>query len=213
MTFLLMVVLGRPGCFAQVDPWERVKLIEPGKKVTITLSANKSISGRIQSWSPDGLVLIQGKDKVTHLAKTEIAKVALLAGMSRGRRALWAGLIGGGAGAGIFGGLCAGNYDCDASPAAVAAAGGIWVGGIAAGVAALIPQHKEVIYTAPALAAAGGSVSNTEQRRSSALTDEPPDRADADRRQTQSTGVRQGRPSETAVLPEGAAGAESANRH
>lgn len=133
---------------AQFDPWERAKLIEPGKKVSVQLHTGKMLNGKMHSWSPEGLTVLKG-NALVQVAKSDIAKIAMVAGMSRGRRAAWAGLIGGGIGAGIGGGACAGAGGCDVSPASVAAGAAVWIGGIAAGIAALIPQHKEVIYAAP----------------------------------------------------------------
>lgn len=134
------------------DPWERIRLIEPGKKVTVTLHSGDKVNGKMGPWSPEALTVIKGKDQAAQLAKSDVAKVALVAGMSRATRAGWAALIGGGVGAGLMGAACAGGSGCDVPPAALAAGGAIWFGGIAAGIAALIPQHKEVIYTAkPAL--------------------------------------------------------------
>ncbi len=130
------------------DPWERIRLIEPGKKVAITLNSGKSVNGKMGSWSPEGLTVLKGGDKAEQLAKSDVAKVALVAGMSRGSRAGWAALIGGGAGTALYGGTCAGDRWCPTNPAAMAAAGGIFFGGIAAGIAALIPQHQELLYVA-----------------------------------------------------------------
>jgi hypothetical protein len=132
--------------FAQVDPWERVKLIEPGKSVHVKLNAGRTVKGRMESWTAEGLTVRQGKDKVVNLTKSEVARVAMVTGMSRGRKAAYGGAIGGAIGAGVTAGICAASI-CD-YPGAVTAGGALWVGGLAAGIAALFPQHKEVIYTA-----------------------------------------------------------------
>ena len=148
LVFALIVTLGRPVCFAQVDAWERVRLVEPGKKVSVTLKSGKSVNGKMHAWSADGVTLLQGKDRVVQVPRADVTKVAMAAGMSRGRRAGYAALIGGGVGAGLFTGLCAGDSDCDIAPASIGLVAGMFIGGIAAGIAALIPQHKEVIYRA-----------------------------------------------------------------
>jgi hypothetical protein len=148
MAFVLISQLGANTCIAQTDSWERVKLIETGKSVSVTLVGGKTVKGKMHAWSPDSVTILRGKDKTTPIAKSDVAKVAMVAGMSRGRRALWAAGIGGAVGAGIFGAACSGAGDCDVSPAVVAAGSALWIGGISAGIAALIPQHKEVIYTA-----------------------------------------------------------------
>ena len=148
-TLLMVALLYHQTCLAQVDPWERVKLIEQGKNVSVKLHSGKTVSGKIESWSTDGLSVRQGKDKVTPLAKSDVAQVALVTGMSRGRKAAYGFMIGGAAGAGIGGAAAAGNGGgcCDVPPGALVGGMALLVGGIAAGIAAAFPQHKEVIYT------------------------------------------------------------------
>ena len=151
LSTIALVVLGLfipQTCFAQLDPWERVRLIEPGKRVKVVRLDGKSLSGRMQAWSSEEIAILQGNGNVARVSKREVASVALQAGMSRGRKAGWAALIGAGLGFAVFGGACASSGDCFVSPAGVGAAGAIFVGGFAAGVAALIPPHKELIYTA-----------------------------------------------------------------
>jgi hypothetical protein len=149
--FLLVELLCWQVCFAQVDPWERIKLMEQGKKISVKLNSGRSVNGQMEAWSTDGLSVRQGKDKVTQVAKSEVARVAMPIGMSRGRRATYAGVfVGGGLGA-LVAAACA-SQGCDGSPAALFAAGALLYGGIAAGIAAIFPQHKEVIYTSAASA-------------------------------------------------------------
>lgn len=137
-----------PASYGQSDAWERVKLIEPGRKISVSLNTGKSINGKMQAWSTEGVTVLQGRDKVVQVPRADVAKVAMTAGMSRKSRAGYAALIGGGVGAGLFTGLCAGDSDCDIAPASIGLVAGMFIGGIAAGIAALIPQHKEVIYRA-----------------------------------------------------------------
>jgi hypothetical protein len=144
---LLACLVCSQTCLAQVDPWERVKLIEPGKKVSVKLHADKSVNGKMDAWRPDGLSVRQGGAKVVSVEKSDVAQVALVTGWSRGRKALVAGLITGGVVGGLTGAALANC--CDVAPALAAGAGGFW-GGVAAGIAALFPQHHEVIYSAPA---------------------------------------------------------------
>ena len=59
-----------------------------------------------------------------------------------------AGLLTGGILGGFTGVACAAGSNCDVPPGAIAAGGALFFGGIAAGIAALFPPHKEVIYTA-----------------------------------------------------------------
>jgi hypothetical protein len=125
-----------------------VKLVEKGKRVSIKLQSGKSINGTMTEWRPDGVSLQRGK-QIESLAKADIAGVYLTAGMSRGKRAAWAGAIGGAAGAGFFGAVAATSSDLDVLPGEAAAFSAVFFGGIAAAIAALIPQHKELIYQAP----------------------------------------------------------------
>jgi hypothetical protein len=102
----------------------------------------------MESWNAEGLGVRQSKDKVVAVAKSDVAQVAMVGGLTRQRKAAYAGLVAGGITAGLLVVACASAGGCDVNPAALAAGGAIWVGGIAAGVAALFPQHKEVIYQA-----------------------------------------------------------------
>src|SRR5574341_1202922 len=77
IALLLVTLLYHQTSPAQVDPWERVKLIE------------------------------QGKNKVVPVAKSDVARVAMVTGMSRGRKATYAGLIAGGITGGLMGAACA----------------------------------------------------------------------------------------------------------
>jgi len=90
------------------------------------------------------------------VAKSDVVQVAMVSGKSRGRKAVYAGLIAGAAGGGLMAAACQSpSSNCDVPPAALAAGGALFFGGIAAGISALLPQHKEVIYTAPS--APGGA--------------------------------------------------------
>ena len=141
---LLAALVYQQTSMAQVDPWERIKLIEPGKKVNVKLHSGQSVNGRMESWNADGLGVRQGKAKVVAVAKSDVAQVAMVGGLTRQRKAGYAFLIAGGVMGGLVGAACS-SSDCDV----VAAAGSaVFVGGIAAGIAALFPQHKEVIYQA-----------------------------------------------------------------
>ena len=144
---LLAALVCQQTSMAQVDPWERIKLIEPGKKVNVKLHSGQTVNGRMESWNAEGLGVRQGKAKVVAVAKSDVAQVARVGGLTRGRKAAYAGLGVGGVMGGLMGAAC-GSSDCDVNPAGMAAAAGVMFGGIAAGIAALFPQHKEVIYQA-----------------------------------------------------------------
>jgi hypothetical protein len=139
---------------AQVDPWDRVKLIEPGKKVQIRLHSGKTVNGRVETWKPDSVSVRQG-DKTSTISKSDITQVALVTGMSRKRKAAYAGLITGGVVGGLTGAAFA-SACCEDQAIGIAAAAAVFWGGVAAGIAALFPQPKEVIYTAVPEAAAAG---------------------------------------------------------
>jgi hypothetical protein len=139
----------------QIDPWERVRLIEQGKSVSIKLLSGNTVSGKMDEWQADGLVIRKRKDKTVTIPRPDVARVYLNAGMSRGHRAAWAFGIGGGTGAALYGGVAAASGGVDGiSTGAFALGGGLFIGGISAAIAALIPQHKELIYQAPAAAPA-----------------------------------------------------------
>ena len=146
----LTALISQQICLAQVDLWERVRLIEPGKKVAIKLHSGSTVSGKMEAWNPQGLSVRQGKQKVSTVEKSDVAQVALVTGMSRARKAMYAGLIAGGVTGALMGAAC--SSSCYPSPVVVPI-GAAFIGGTAAGIAALFPPHKEVIYTAPSLAA------------------------------------------------------------
>ena len=150
-TPMLVCLLCCQMCLAQVDPWERVRLIESGMKVQVKLISGKTVNAKMDTWSADGLSVLQGKQASVGIPKSEIAQVWMATGISRKRKAAYAGLITGGAIGGLIGGACAASdYGCyETGAVAVFSAG--FLGGIAAGIAALFPQSKALIYsTAPA---------------------------------------------------------------
>jgi hypothetical protein len=158
VTLILAGMLSWQTCFAQVDPWERVKLVEPGKKLSVKLHSGKSVNGKMETWSADGVAVRQGKDRVVQVAKSDVAQVEMVSGLSRGRKALIAFLVAGGTGVTAMAIDCAGHRSGE-----VCGKGGDGVavfaltGGFAALIASLFPQHKEVIYTALPSAPATGA--------------------------------------------------------
>ena len=137
--------------FSQTDPWERVKLIENGKAVSVRLASGKTVRGKMDEWRPDGLVVRQGADETVTVARADAAKVYLAAGMSRERRAAVAFGIGTAAMAGLLGVAAAsdsGGHDSYGEVIAFILVFAPLFGGIAAGIAALVPQHKELIFSA-----------------------------------------------------------------
>ncbi len=151
IVLLLVQLLCWQTCFGQVDQWEQVKLIGDGKKVSVKLHSGETVNGRAEGWTVDGLRVRQGKNEITALAKSDIAQVSAVTGMSRGRKALIGFMVGGVVGVTTMAIDCAGH-----SPGSVCGKGSdkpvvfALVGAIGALIAFLFPQHKRVIYTAPA---------------------------------------------------------------
>jgi len=143
----LAALLSSRLCLAQVEPWERIRLIDEGKNVSVTLFSGEKVNGKMGAWTVDGIQVRKG-DKAVTVEKGRVERVELVTGMSRGRKAAWAGGITGGIVAGLVGLVCA-EYRCKPSGfAATAGSAALWGGG-AAGIAALFPAHKELIYRAP----------------------------------------------------------------
>lgn len=131
-------------CLAQVDPWERINVIAEDKKVAVKILSGKTVNGKMVAWTPDSLTVTQRNDKTVQLAKSDVTQVLLVTGKSRGEKAGWAFLIGGGVG----GAVLAAAMRSEGSAAGFFLAGLLWFGGVAAGIAALFPAHKELIYSA-----------------------------------------------------------------
>lgn len=146
---LMACLICAPVCLAQVDDWEHVRIIQPGRNVFVRLQSHKALIGKMDAWRADGMSLQRG-GRVVSLDKSEIAQVDLLIGKSRARKAAWAGIITG-VGVGALTGLAYLSSDwCEASGATVAVGSGALGGGVAAGIAALFPQRHEVLYARPA---------------------------------------------------------------
>jgi hypothetical protein len=156
VALFLVQLLGWQMCFGQVDPWKRITLIKQGRNVAVKLQSGKTLNGKMEGWNPEGLTVRQGKDKVVPVVKSDVAQVAIVSGLSRRSMAASGGLIAGGIGGGLSGAACA-SLGCGALSVWVGALAFAVVGGIAAGIAALFPPHKEVMYTAAA-SAPGDSV-------------------------------------------------------
>lgn len=110
-------------CFGQVDPWERVRLIESGRQVRIKLTSGSTVKGTMDVWSGDSLSVIQGKQSSVAIPKSDVAEVWMVTGMSRKRKAAYAGLITAGGVGALVGATCATNH-CysEAVPAAISTA-------------------------------------------------------------------------------------------
>lgn len=153
IVLLLAALLPWQMCFAQVGPWERVQVIAEGKKVQVKTLSNNTVNGKMVAWTPDSLSVQLNKDNTVQLARSEVAQVVLVVGRSRGQKARLGFLIGGGA-CGTLGGIAGSVAESDVAAAGFFAGFGL-CGGIAAGIAALFPPHREVIYTASAASKPG----------------------------------------------------------
>ena len=148
VALLFAYLICTPVCLAQADPWEHVRIIQPGRNVYVKLHTNKSLKGKMDAWRSDGLTILRDGSHVVSIQKSDVAQVALLIGKSRRRKALYAGLIAGAA-VGTLTGIAYKSSDCCEVPtAAVVAGSGAFYGGLAAGIAALFAQHHEVVYSA-----------------------------------------------------------------
>lgn len=132
----------------QMDPWERVRLLEEGKSVSVTLHSGGHVNGKMEAWSAEGVRIQQGR-AIVPVEKAKIARVELVIGPSRGTKAAIAGGITAGVVASLLLASCA-QASCRASEygKVTGVASGVFGGG-AAGIAALFPQHHELIYVAP----------------------------------------------------------------
>lgn len=127
------------------DPWDRLQTIQPSAKVEVRNLAGKRVSGSFEQATANSIRVRTGQG-IVNTTKADVASVSLVMGRSRGKKAL----IGFAVGAAVMGGLfaigCA--RDCDSEEVPYAALAIPFVGGITAGVAALFPQHRLVLYEA-----------------------------------------------------------------
>ncbi len=132
---------------AQSGRWEQVKLVEPGKRVRVELRSGRPVNGTLEEWTPETVRVRRGGGGIAHIARAEVDRLSMVIGMSRRRKAAWAAA----ATAGIVGGLgtavCVKEGGSGSEAGFVAAAVGFY-SAVAAGVAALFPPHREVVYEA-----------------------------------------------------------------
>ena len=128
---------------AQLDPWLHVQLTPAGRKVEVHDRAGKRISGTLESCTADSL-RVRNRKGIIALEKSEVARVSLVTGRSRGRKAL----IASGVTAAVLGamvGLSCVN-GCPEETGYVALGIVPWTG-IVGGIAALFPPHRDEIYS------------------------------------------------------------------
>ncbi len=128
---------------AKFTDWSTVKALATGAEVRIT-TGSRTVNGRILRTSDDSLVLATGKSQEM-FPQQEVKRVLLRGDSHRGRNSLIG--LGAGAAAGLITGAV-GHKDCTGwcifytSRGTDMAAGAIILGGIGAGVGALIPTRS-----------------------------------------------------------------------
>jgi hypothetical protein len=149
---LLATVLFGQTCLAQGDSWENLKSIQSNTRVSVKLHSGKAVNGRMQAWSTEELTVLED-DGSAYLARSNVARVWLVTGRTRGQKAKRAFLVTSavliGAAAIVYSVRYRGVED-----GGVVLVAGLYaapvVGAIAAAIASLFPPHKELIYAAPA---------------------------------------------------------------
>jgi hypothetical protein len=131
--------------------WEQVKTLKVGQKTRVYLKDEKSVEGGFLECSSDSLSLQRKNGSVMQLEKPAIKRVAFLEKGSRKRKALAGALVGFGIGFGLGYWLAPGIADVNQMKAGervgFAAGVGGTLGGIGAGITALMPaQDERVIY-------------------------------------------------------------------
>lgn len=146
----LLSVIGTPFlCLAQDNAWERLRQVSPGRKVEVRQVSGEAITGKFESLSDREIKVMRGDGKAMAVPRDSVNTVALVIGKSRGKKAAIGAGITAGALGGIFAAACA-SGGCDDEYFALGALISIpfW-SGVAGGISALFPPHKEVIYAAP----------------------------------------------------------------
>ena len=143
-----LALLGSPSiCVAQVHSWERLSSVELGSRLTVVSANGSTVDGTLREWAPSTLVL-QQKDRVVSVPRSDVQKVTLVTGRSHLSRVGRLALLGGAVGGTLFGAVCASRDNCGASPAALGAGAALVAIQAAMGGARFAPLHSEVIYLA-----------------------------------------------------------------
>lgn len=144
---LLALLSAAAGGRAAGDLWERVKLVEPGKRVRVELRAGKPVSGTFEQWTPEALQVRDGAGKLVRIEKADVDRLSMVTGMGRGRKAVWAAAATGAILGGLGAAVCV-KEGCSSGEAGFVAGAVGFYAAVAAGVAALFPPHREAIYEA-----------------------------------------------------------------
>jgi len=149
LALALVALVCQQTSLAQADPWDRLKVLEQGNNVKVSLLSGKTVAGKMQVWTADGLTVRQGKNKLMRVERAEVTEVVLLLGKSRSRKAAFWGLITGSIGGVMVGALSGYSIGDTGERVLVGAGAFLLYGVIGGGIAALSPQKKMVLYTAP----------------------------------------------------------------
>jgi hypothetical protein len=126
--------------------WDNLRNLQAGRKVEVRQTSGKKISGRFESAS-DVAITVQVGRETRSIPREQVASLSLVIGKSRGTKAAIAGGVTGGVLATMVGISCAANNGCEDGMEYVII-GIPMYSGVAAGIAALFPPHREVVYSA-----------------------------------------------------------------
>ena len=147
----LLLLLTFPALAA--GDWEALKGLRTGEKVWLRYRAGdkvRSAKGEVVRWSEDSLVVRLGRTE-TAISRSDVQRVAVYAGKSRGKGAGIGALAGGVAGAVFYGIAAAAADDLEVSPALIAAAGALLFAGVGAVIGRAVGSTKtNTLYEAPA---------------------------------------------------------------
>jgi hypothetical protein len=140
---LIAIWLLMPFAYAADADWARVTSLAPDQRVKVYLTDGTVLKGRVER-TAEGLALRTSKDLLP-LAEDRVSRVSK---KSRGRGAMWGGIIGFAVGAPV--GAAAGPYLADwGNPSAskrlqFAAGWGLYIGGISAGIGWLTGAEQTI---------------------------------------------------------------------
>ncbi|HKQ92612.1 MAG TPA: hypothetical protein VJZ77_18275 [Blastocatellia bacterium] len=153
VAFALMAMLAKPQiAFAQVTPnpirgsWEGIKAVPPGDEVVVRLRNGQTLKGMLINIS-DTALTIERRKNTTDISRGDALRVYRVVSKSSNRATLIG--MGIGAGLGVAATVAAAN---DVPGDAEVALGALFIGGIGAGVGALMGyivgsrRHRTLIY-------------------------------------------------------------------
>ncbi|MBI1954846.1 MAG: hypothetical protein HYS38_00465 [Acidobacteria bacterium] len=149
LSVLLLATVARAQALEQ--SWDNLKTLREGEKIQVVDQKLKSQNGTFVSFSDEAITFQADKDQIT-IQRAEVFRVSSRKGASRGEHALVGLAIGAGTGFMLGMAGCANATDqneCSGSDkAALGAVVALFLGGIGAGVGALVPSDYPTIYRA-----------------------------------------------------------------